>query len=556
MNNPNQTQPTISAIVNTQIKTTIGIPVGELPRQLDLYNENKNPDILECLSNLSSDEVFTPPKIANQMLDVLPPSLWQNPNATFLDPVSKTGVFLREIVKRLNRGLAEQIPDTQTRINHILTRQVFGIAITELTALLSRRTVYCAKDATHPKLSLCSAFTDPMGNIVFGATAHKFANGKCRECGASEKQFGARIGLENHAYAFIHTNYDSVFNRVLEMKFDVVIGNPPYQLDTAGKGNGAQATPIYQKFVQQAKKLDPKYLVMITPSRWFTGGMGLNSFRDEMLVDKRISQIHDFPNSKDCFDGVEIKGGVNYFLWDSSHDGDCAVFSYEDGVCVSRKVRPLKEQGVDVFIRQNNAIDILRKVQQFNEVSFSKIVSTQNPFGLGTSFRGNSDPYKNSSENVFLYQTKSVGYVELSKITKNRDWVLRHKLLTPKAIGAGNGNDLVKPIYAGINTACTETYVVIGPFASEQICQNVMSYINTKFFHFMLTLKKNTQDALRGVYQFVPIQDFNETWTDAKLYKKYGLTNDEILYIETMIRPMDVPVQPQKDKKAAQADLL
>ena len=544
--------------LNLQINSNITKDLDALNQgQLSLFEQAYNPDVLDCLSSLSNDEVFTSPKLANQMLDLLPDDIWQNKKATFLDPVCKSGVFLREIVKRLDKGLKSQIPDKQTRINHICKNQVFGIAITQLTALLSRRSVYCARIANSP-ISICDEFDNESGNIIFGNVNHQFDNGKCTECGASQDVFGNRQGLENHAYAFIHSDKDNEFKEILTMKFDVIIGNPPYQLDTAG--HGAQATPLYHKFVEQAKKLNPDYLIMITPSRWFTGGMGLNDFRDTMLDDKHIKEMHDFPNSKDCFDNVEIKGGVSYFLWDKNYNDDCMVFTYDNGHCISQAKRPLKENGLDVFIRYNPAVNILNKVRAFNEASFSELISSQRPFGLPTNFQGNPKPYVDNKENVVLYKNKGMAYVKRSEITKNHDWILRHKLLTPKAIGSGNGKtDWVKPIYAGINTACTETYVVIGCFDSEQTCKNVMSYINTQFFHFMLTLKKNTQDALRGAYALIPVQDFSKSWTDEELFAKYGFNNDDIKYIQEMIRPMDndtsEKVKKSRGKKTAQSQL-
>lgn len=544
--------------VNFQIDSNITKDLDAIQQgQLSLFELGYNPDVLDCLSSLSNDEVFTSPKLANLMLDLLPPEIWSNPKATFLDPVCKSGVFLREIVKRLDKGLTNQIPDKQTRINHILKNQVFGIAITGLTALLSRRSVYCSKIANSP-LSICEEFDNDMGNIIFGAVHHHFKDGKCSECGASQGVFGNRQGLENHAYAFIHFDRDDVFGELLTMKFDVIIGNPPYQLDDGGAG--ASAKPIYHLFIEQAKKLNPQFLIMITPSRWFTGGKGLDAFRDSMLNDRRIKEIHDFPNSKDCFDNVEIKGGVNYFLWEKRHDGDCEVFTYDDGHCVSQLKRPLKEKGIDIFIRYNRAVPILHKVQKLNEQSFSDLISSRKPFGLPTNFKGNPKPYINCNENVFLYQTKGTGYVKLSEISRNKDLILKHKILTPKAIGSGDGKvDKVNPIYAGINTACTETYVVIGPFKNEEICNNVMSYINTQFFHFMLTLKKNTQDASRDAYELIPIQDFSKYWVDKDLFEKYGFDNNDIKYIQEMIRPMDnTETKPKKSrtKKVKQADLL
>lgn len=546
--------------LNLQIDSNITKDLDAIQQgQLSLFELGYNPDVLDCLSSLSNDEVFTSPKLANQMLDLLPSEIWSNPKATFLDPVCKSGVFLREIVKRLDKGLTNQIPDKQTRINHILKNQVFGIAITGLTALLSRRSVYCSKIANSP-LSICEEFDNDMGNIIFGAVHHHFKDGKCSECGASQGVFGNRQGLENHAYAFIHSDRDDVFGELLTMKFDVIIGNPPYQLKDEKDKKRASASPIYHYFVEQAKKLNPRYLVMITPSRWFTGGKGLNDFRDSMLNDQRIKQIHDYLNEKDCFPNQEIKGGVSYFLWDREYSGDCDIFTYENDKCVSQAKRPLKENGLDVFIRYNQAVAILNKVRKFNEPSFNKVISSAKPFGLRTYFKGNNKPYKNKNDNVILYQNGGIGYVSREEIPNNRDWILRHKVIVPYAVGTGDGKtDKVNPIYAGINSACTETYLVIGPFESEDICNNVISYINTKFLHFMLTLKKNTQHATRGAYQFVPMQDFSHPWTDEQLYAKYGLSKDEINFIESMIRPMDNDSdKPKKSraKKAKQADLL
>lgn len=544
--------------LNFQINSNIIKDLDTLNQgQLSLFEQAYNPDVLDCLSSLSNDEVFTSPKLANQMLDLLPSEIWSNPQATFLDPVSKSGVFLREIVKRLDKGLASQILDKQTRINHILKHQVFGIAITELTALLSRRSVYCAKVANSP-FSICNQFSNAIGNIIFGQVHHQFENGKCTQCGASQDVFGNRDGLENHAYAFIHTDKDEIFTELEKMKFDVIIGNPPYQLDDGGAG--ASAKPIYHLFIEQAKKLNPNYLIMITPSRWFAGGKGLDEFRDNMLNDKRIAQIHDFPNSKDCFDNVEIKGGVNYFLWNAKHNDDCEVFTYDNGHCVSQLKRPLKENNLNVFIRYNKAISILRKVKSFSEKSFSDLISSRKPFGLATNIKGNSKPYKDISDNVMIYQNGGVGYISRSDIPKGTEWILKHKVLVPYAVGTGDGKtDKVNPIYAGINTACTETYLIIDCSNNEQICHNVISYINTKFFHFMLTLKKNTQHTTKLTYEFVPIQDFSRSWTDEQLYAKYGLSKDEIDFIESMIRPMDSDnAKPKKSrtKKAKQADLL
>lgn len=500
---------------------------------MSFYEKDHFPDILNCLANLSSDEVFTPPNIANKMLDLLPQELFTNPNSKFLDPFSKSGVFLREIAKRLLKGLETQIPNLQERIDHIMHRQLYGIGITELTALMSRRTLYCSARA-NGKHSVAK-FSDESGNIFFEEIPHTWDNaGKCTYCGVNKKDFGdeAREGLSTHAYPFIHNK-----NPYKHMNFDVIIGNPPYQMNV-GVEKKNFAIAIYHKFIQQAKQLNPKYLCMIVPSRWFSGGRGLDEFRDEMLSDRRLKEIHDHPNASDVFPGVEIKGGVNYFLWQNGYEGDCLIKTYNDGQCISEMTRPLKEEGADTFIRDNQAISIYHKISNFKEKSFSEFASVQTPFGLLSSFKAyKKEPFDNA---IKVYGNQYIGYIEKKQVINNIQWINEHKVYLPSAIGSGDvSKDIYNPFYGAPDTCCTQTYLVIGPFTNKEQCENVMSYIKTKFFHFMLGLKKITQDGMRGVYQFVPQQDFSKPWTDEELYKKYKLTEEEIAYIETMVRPME-----------------
>ncbi len=493
-----------------------------------------NPDVLSCLANLSNDEVFTPPKVVNQMLDLLPQELFANPDTTFLDPACKSGVFLREIARRLIKGLEPQIPDLQQRLDHIFHRQLFGIAITELTSLLSRRSVYCTKYPNSP--FSVSRFETADGNVRFKRIEHAWEGGKCMWCGASRGEYDRDETLETHAYEFIHVkNVEEIFN----MKFDVIIGNPPYQLSDGGAQ--ASATPIYQMFVEQAKKLKPRYLTMIIPSRWFTGGKGLDEFRAEMISDTRIRALHDFLNASDCFgNGVEIKGGVCYFLWDRDSRGECNVCTHDANEIISQARRYMKIGDNDVFVRRNEAISILSKVVRFNERSFSDLVSSRRPFGLPTNVSGKKT--KEKTTDIVLYQRGGTTYYSLSEITRNKGWINKYKIYITKAYNAGDEYPhqiLNKPIMGEKGSCCTETYIVIGPFETKEETGNVISYINTRFFRFLVSLKKISQDATSRVYQFVPMQDFSKPWTDEELYAKYKLTAEEIAFIESMIRPME-----------------
>lgn len=500
-----------------------------------MLNVNYNPDVLSCLANLSNDEVFTPPKLVNDILDMLPQELFTNQETTFLDPVSKSGVFLREIAKRLMKGLEAEIPDQQQRINHIYENQIYGIAITELTALLSRRSVYCSKTA-NGKYSICESFDSANGNIKFDDTQHTWKNGKCTFCNASEEVYSRDKQLETHAYQFIHTvQPEKIFN----MKFDVIIGNPPYQMSDGGAQKSA--SPIYQHFVEQAKKLNPRYLTMIIPARWYNGGKGLNDFRDSMLNDKRMVQLHDFPDTSDCFSGINIRGGVCYFLWEKEHDGDCEITLHKGDTIGKPMTRPLLEKGFSIFIRYNEAINILHKVQLFKEGSFSQMVSARKPFGLPTNFKSFKKS-KNANADIYLHRFGDNGYIELDQIEKNSEFIEQWKVLVPYA---SPGDDsyphliLSKPIIAKPHSCCTETYLLIYPVSSKNMANNIAKYMITKFFRFMVLLAKSTQHITQKNYIFVPTQNFDEEWTDEKLFDKYDITKEEQEFIDTLIRPIE-----------------
>ena len=494
-------------------------------------NNDYNPDVLNCIANLSNDEVFTPPQLVNEMLDLLPQSLFSNPEARFLDPFTKSGVFLREIVKRLDVGLSTVIPDRQERILHIMHHQVFGIALTELTSLLARRTVYCSKfaDSEHS----VGHFKTREGHILYTPMQHIWQNGRCIYCGASKEVFDRGDAAETYAYNFIHTNNPEKF--FPNMTFDVIIGNPPYQMNDGG-GTGYSAIPLYHKFVEQALKLKPQYLCMIIPARWYAGGKGLDEFRNNMLNDRHISQLVDYFDSTECFPGVDLSGGVCYFLWEQNYQGDCTITS-KRGQNITCLTRPLLEDGNDSFVRFNEAISIWRKFKNKIFESYITHVSPRKPFG---DFENIAETPGNDSVKIFAYPHD--GYVARSKIMQNVTWVDNYKVYIAKAYGErGEFPYLVlgKPFIGDINTCCTETYLLLGPYKNKKEAENAITYIKTRFFRFLVLFKKNTQNAARGVYQFVPLQDFSEPWTDEKLYAKYGLDEKEITFIESMIRPME-----------------
>lgn len=498
----------------------------------DVFTTLYKPDVLSCLADLSNDEVFTPPSVVNDMLDMLPQGLFESPDTTFLDPVCKSGVFLREIAKRLIKGLEDKIPDLQERIDHIFQKQLYGIAITELTSLLSRRSVYCSK-YPNSKYSV-SQFDDVQGNIRYKNTQHEWVKGKCCFCGATECEYGTqkREGMESHAYEFIHTTKPQ---EIYNMKFDVIIGNPPYQLSDGSGGNGTSAVPIYNMFVEQAKKLTPKYLTMIIPARWYAGGRNLDEFRKNMLNDNHIRVICDFFKSEDCFPGVDLSGGVCYFLWERDNPGACLIKNIE-GRNRNSMERSLLEPDTSTFIRFNNGVKILRKVRGKHFKSFSEYVQTYMPFGI----RANIKPQETGEYTLYAYPNN--GYCDSNWDISHRDWINAYKVFISKAYGErGDFPYLVlgKPFIGAPNSLCTETYLLIGPFQDQNEAQNVISYIKTKFFRFLVLLKKNTQNAVRGVYEFVPMQDFSKPWTDEELYAKYNLTQEEIDFIESMIRPME-----------------
>lgn len=509
----------------------------------------RNPDVLTCIANLSNDEVFTPPEFANRMLDTLAEAwaaghgganLWEDSSVRFLDPCTKSGIFLREITTRLTKGLAEEMPELDERVDHILTKQVFGIGITHLTSLLARRSVYCSKHAKGEH-SIAKSFANDDGHIWFERTEHTWVNGRCAFCGASQGALDRGEGLETHAYAFIHT--DNIKTRVTElfgddMQFDVIIGNPPYQLSDGGYGTSA--APIYQLFVEKALDLEPHYAVFVTPSRWMAGGKGLDKYRERMLSDKRLRRIVDYPKLYEGFPGVKIRGGISYFLWDREHNGPCDVQTIWDGQPTGPAVARHLD-AYDILVRRNEAVPILEKVRAKGEPTLDARVSSRKPFGLATNFKGK--PSKTGLKYpVQLFENQRSGWIERTAIAVNSEWIDEWKVLMTRVQGTSAAVEtkfLSKPIIAGPGTACTETYLVAGHFDNETEAANYAKYLSTRFVRFLISLRKPTQDAARGVYGFVPDLPLDQEWTDSKLYKRYGLIKDEVAFIESQVAEHD-----------------
>ena len=526
----------------------------------------RNPDVLTCIANLSNDEVFTPPEIANRMLDALTEiwaanhggaSIWADPTVTFLDPVTKSGVFLREITSRLIAGLHDEIVHLEERVDHVLTKQVFGIGITQLTSLLARRSLYCSKNAASEH-SVAPSFRNSKkstGNIWFERCEHTWVSERCMYCGASQKALDRGPDFETHAYAFIHT--DDIKARIAElfgesMQFDVIIGNPPYQLDDGGFGTSA--APIYDKFVEQAKKLDPRLLTMIIPARWFAGGKGLDDFRESMLSDDRLRSIDDYLTASDVFPGVGLKGGVCYFLWDRDNPGPCKVTTHFKDWPVTSAERPLREAGAEVFIRFNEGLSILKRVAATESGStdslrlpqakrFDRLVSSSRPFGFRTFFQGAKSQ---GPDDVIIYQNGGIGYVPRASVSTGVDLIDKWKVFVGAAApGTGNRDTyphriLSTPFVGEPGSISSETYLCIGPFESKSEAESVLSYLACRLTRLLILLHKPSQHTTRKVYTFVPTQEWTKPWTDEELYEKYGLSDHEIEFIEKIVRPMDL----------------
>lgn len=535
------------------------------------YDYVEHFDLLETITNVGNDEVFTPRKTVTMMLDSLPEEVWHNPDYKWLNPATKNGVFEREIAIRLNEGLKDIIPDEETRKKHILQKMIYAYGQTKFTSNVARRTLYYCSQANRQcdgikdegdghyvngyAIGNGTWFNDAEGNIKTPKAEHWFEGSKgkkkCKFCGIGEdSKYVDPLQREQYAYEFIHFDASNLrykikhdfFEGETTMKFDIIIGNPPYQLNDGG-GTGDSAKPIYNMFVEKAIELSPKYLSMIIPARWYSGGKGLDDFRNKMLNDDRISEIHDFPETKDVFPMKNIRGGVCYFLWDRDHKDNCKVFNHK-GNSVSVKERPLLENGAETFIRYNEAISILNKIQRFKESTLDERVSSRLPFGIPSNFEDyNAKP--SSEYNVILFRSDRSKtslkkcYIKEKDIVKNIEWKDRIKVLVSKASPGGDEyphSIISMPRIAGKNSVCTETYLIVDFVENFEQANHLVNYMKTKLFRFLMSLIKNTQNISKGVFAFVPVQNYDEDWNDRKLYDKYGITEDEVKFIEKLIK--------------------
>ena len=516
--------------------------------QANFTLRGRNPDVLTCIANLSNDEVFTPPEFANRMLDTLAEAwaanhggadLWADKVVKFLDPCTKSGVFLREITSRLTKGLEREIPNLEKRVHHILAKQVFGIGITQITSLLARRSVYCSKHAKGEH-SINKSFASDDGNIWFKRLKHTWDSDRCKYCGAGKSVFDRAAGLETHAYAFIHT--DNIKTRLADifggnMQFDVIIGNPPYQLNDGG-GDGSSATPLYHRFIEQAIQLEPRFLSMVVPSKWFSGGKGLDEFRAKMLSDQRIRYLIDYPNSRDAFNGVDVAGGVMYFLWDRDNHGTCMVETRANGQSIVAE-RSLNEH--EVFVRDNRVLGIVKKVKAQGDQEFSTLVSARRPFGIDAAHEGNR------TGELYLYTSRGDCRIDRKDVVKGTELIGKWKVLLSKTSSehagqpdkSGRKRVLSRIEVMPPNSVATESYLIVGPFKSKQEAENAAEYLRTRFARFLVSAILLTQNITRGSFVFVPIQDFSKSWIDKTLYERNLLTPQEIEFIESTIRPME-----------------
>lgn len=537
-------------------------------------------DILILFEALNGHEVFTPPRVAREILNLLPTEIWSDPSIKILDPCCKSGVFLREAFYRLftnlnGKGVYEtkssevyDLSDKQQRINHILKNMLFGIATSELTGYVSRRTLYGVMRANSDKqLSSIDAFekssnfnqwteeqkydfigrnkfNEYFDHNLFCTTEYQgfeeqgnifYPNAEVQKIRIEQDNYE----IEDKYFPFIEesTKHKKILDmRVGKMKFDVIIGNPPYQVSDGG--NSRSAKPVYQTFVEQAMSLEPHHLVMITPSRWFVGGKGLDAFRERMLGDKRIRTIVDFKNASDVFPGVDVAGGISYFHWQKNTSGPVRFVTEENG---QEHVSERDLSEFPVLIRSSHALHIVKKVNSVHEGKpfLNTRVSARKPFGMPTNYTPKSQGIP-----CWFIQKHGLQFALPGDVKDTHSILQKWKVLLPKAPIAGQ-TDFTKPIrfYQNSNTriaapgeACTESWIVGGAFDTEAEATNFRAYLYTKIVRFLLLQGVISQDVTRTNFLFVPdLEDYTAPVTDQQLVTRFGLTDEEWQHIDSRI---------------------
>ena len=493
-------------------------------RLSNYFDETLTEDIFDYIPPQQTNQIFTPRKVVKLMVDLIEkrnPGIFSNYNAKFLDLYAKSGLYITEIVKRLNKGLKKQIPNQEERIKWILENQVYAFAPSNIIYNIAKNYVF-------------ADFNDISSKNIVECDLTEYINN-----GNAEEKILESFGGE-------------------DLKFDVIIGNPPYQ--EMDGGAQASASPLYHHFVALAKELNPELISFIMPTRWYVGGKGLDDFRDEMLNDIHIRELHDWLTPEDIFPDTNIRGGVCYFLWDKNYDNSkelTRVVTYEDNKIIEDIVRPIKIEGVDIFIRDGKAVPILSKVfLDKNIETMFNYFSVRKPFGIESNFI-KSHNFRSTdlglSNPIICYgRGKTVGYLERNEVTVRSEWIDQWKVFTPRAnnIGTELNDDNLNTFVGAPGTICTESYIVIGAeLGLDEISANNLSkYLTTKFARYLHSLAKASQDATAKTYRFIPLQDFSNNsdidWSvsvqevDQQLYKRYELSVDEINHIERRIKEM------------------
>lgn len=536
-NNPNSGGADYEAYTDkiSQIKsliTAVGFNIfctEETETQIQITSETNEYTIVEDLQSgmAKIPEIVTTQKVVKSMVDMLPLEVW-NSKTTFLDMACKGGEYLREIYDRLMESeiLQAEFPNIIERSNHILKNQVYGIALSQVS--LERTTKKLLGEDRN--LRVIPNYIDKLKN-----------KGECKE--VKKLRDTRRIGEV----------LNEEFGR--DMKFDVVIGNPPYQENTGG-GNGGGANTLYDKFVLHGIELADKYVSFITPARWYTDESRVKDLKNKLISTRNMRELHDFPNTDEVFNGVYIMGGVCHYLYDKSYDGLCKVVEHRDGTVVESS-RYLMEDFSDIFIRNKEAVGLVGKVVTREDfLSISACIQDYNIFKLRSYEKGNIIPTEDS--NIMLYYTGnntkggSYGYITSGEIGGGEHFIDKHKIFINSVSDNMLGfpyKVLYKAFYGAPGTVCNESYLMIGPIMGPEYADSIIKYLATKFVRALVLQRKTSQLAYKRVYKFVPLQKFNDEdgidWSqtvadiDKQLYKKYGLSQEEIDYIERTIKYLE-----------------